>query len=71
MAHTLHPFEFLQFFLWDFLKDNVYNPLPKTLDDLKANVEREIKIILKNILGIFFQNHKKRGKLIGIVDEIL
>ena len=60
----LHPFEFLQFVLWGFLKDKVYNLLPKTLDDLKANVEKEIKNILKNILGIFFQNHRKIGKLI-------
>ena len=31
------------YYLWGFLKARVYNPLPKTLDDLKANIEREIK----------------------------
>ena len=33
------------FFLWGYLKSKVYEPLPKTLDDLKANIEREIKRI--------------------------
>ena len=36
------------FYLWGYLKPVVYNPLPKTLDDLKANLEREIKKIPKN-----------------------
>ena len=31
------------FYLWGNLKAKVYNPLPKTLDELKANIEREIK----------------------------
>jgi transposase len=31
------------FYLWGHLKSVVYNPLPKTLDDLKANIKREIK----------------------------
>ena len=31
------------FFLWGHLKQVAYNPLPKTLDDLKANLAREIK----------------------------
>jgi hypothetical protein len=38
-------------FQWGHLKSKVYNPLPKTLDDLKANIEREIKKISKNILN--------------------
>ena len=32
-------------FLWGYLKGRVYNPLPKTLNDLKVNIEREIKNI--------------------------
>ena len=37
----LNPFDY---FLWGYLhKSRVYNPLPKNLDDLKANLEREIK----------------------------
>jgi hypothetical protein len=36
------------FFLWGHLKAKVYNPLPKTLDDLKGNIETEFKKIPKN-----------------------
>jgi len=36
------------YFLWGYLKSKVYNPLPKDLDDLKANIEREIKNISNN-----------------------
>ena len=52
------------FYLWGHLKSMVYNPLPKTLDDLKANIEREIKKISKNILELTFLNFKKRCELI-------
>ncbi len=52
------------FFLWGFLKNKVYNPLPKTLDDLKANIEREIKNISKNILEKVFENFEERCKLV-------
>jgi hypothetical protein len=36
-----------------------YNPLPKTLDDLKANLEREIKKIPKDVLNSVFLNLEK------------
>ena len=52
------------FFLWGHLKSMAYNPLPKTLDDLKANIEREIKKISKNILKSNFLNFQKRCELI-------
>ena len=42
----------------------VYNPLAKTLEDLKANIEREIKKISKNILELTFLNFKNRCELI-------
>ena len=48
------------FFLWGYLKARVYNPLPKTIDDLKINLEREIKSINKDILKSTFLNFKKR-----------
>lgn len=38
----------------------MYNPLPKTLDDLKANLEREIKKISSEMLKNVFSNFKKR-----------
>jgi hypothetical protein len=52
------------FFLWGYLKAKLYNPLPKTLDDLEANIEREIKNILKNILEKTFSNFEERCKLV-------
>jgi hypothetical protein len=42
----------------------VYSPLPKTLDDLKRNIEREIKKINENLLENVFENFKKRCSLI-------
>jgi hypothetical protein len=47
-------------FLWGYLKARVYSPLPKTLDDLKRNKEREIKKINENLLENVFENFKKR-----------
>ena len=31
------------FFLWGYLKQRVYSPLPKNVDELKANIEREVR----------------------------
>jgi hypothetical protein len=42
------------FYLWGNLKAKVFNPLPKTLDELKANIEREIKKISKDELKSVF-----------------
>jgi hypothetical protein len=42
----------------------VFNPLPKTLNELKANIEREIKNISKNILKSTFLNFQKKCELI-------
>jgi AraC-like DNA-binding protein len=52
------------YYLWGYLKARVYNPLPKTLDELKANITREIKNISKNTLKSVFLNFKKRCELI-------
>ena len=48
------------FFLWGYLKARVYNPIPKTKEELKENIRREIKNIDKSILKSVFQNFKKR-----------
>jgi hypothetical protein len=37
------------YFLWGYLKSKVYYPLPKTIEDLQVNIEREIKNINENI----------------------
>ena len=42
----------------------VYNPLPKTLEDLKVNLEREIKKISKTILKSTFLNFQNRCELV-------
>lgn len=52
------------YFLWGYLKSRVYSPLPKTLDQLKANIEREIKNIRPEILKEVFINLKKRCNLV-------
>lgn len=52
------------FFLWGHLKEVVYNPLPKTLDELKANLEREIKKISPETLKNVFSNFKKRCEFV-------
>jgi len=52
------------FFLWGHLKNKVYNPLPLTIDDLKTNIEREIKKIEVTTLKSTFLNLKKRLNLV-------
>jgi len=52
------------YFLWGYLKDRVYKPLPKTLDDLKVNIEREIRNINQDVLKLTFLNFRKRLNLI-------
>ncbi len=56
------------FYLWGHLKSKVYNPLPKTLDDLRENIGREIKNIPSEVLKSTFVNLKKRCDLIKSVD---
>lgn len=52
------------FFLWGYLKSRVYNPIPKTLDDLKENIEREVKKINQETLKATFLNFRKRCHLV-------
>jgi hypothetical protein len=52
------------FFLWGHLKSRVYNPLPSTIDDLKSNIEREIKNIDQKTLNSVFENFLKRCDLL-------
>ena len=56
-SHDLNPCDF---YLWGYLKSLVYNPLPKELDDLKTNIEREIrKKSERNFKICFFLISKK------------
>jgi len=52
------------YFLWGYLKDRVYKPMPKTLDELKVNIEREIRNIKPDILKSTFLNFRKILNLI-------
>ena len=56
------------FFLWGYLKARVYNPLPETLEDLKVNIEREVKNIKQEMLKSTFLDFEKRCKLILSVE---
>lgn len=56
------------FYLWGHLKAKVYNPQPKTLDDLKTNILREIKKIPSDVLKSTFLNLEKRCNLIISAD---
>ena len=51
-----------------FTESRAYNPQPKTLDDLKANIERKTKKI-SNILKSNFLNFQKRCELIARVED--
>jgi hypothetical protein len=43
------------YYLRGYLKSKVYNPIPKTLNDLKANIEREVgKIKEETLKNTFF-----------------
>ena len=52
------------YFLWGYLKGTVYNPLPKTLYNLKVDIEWEIENINEQMLKKVFVNFEKTCKLI-------
>ena len=52
------------YFLWGYLKSKVYKPLPKTLNDLKENITREIQKINTSVLESAFLNFTKQCHLL-------
>ena len=64
MAPQGHPTWIIVIFLWGYLKERVYNPMSKTLEDLKENITREMKKIPKEILKSSFLNFVKRCNLV-------
>ncbi len=48
------------FFLWPYLKSKVYYPAPKSLDELRSNITREIKKINSSMLQSSISHIKKR-----------
>ena len=61
ISRLLNPCDF---FLWGYLKSIVYNPLPNNLDQMKANIAREISNIDKDVLKNTFLNFSKRCNLV-------
>uniref|UniRef100_A0A0N5C0I2 DDE_3 domain-containing protein n=1 Tax=Strongyloides papillosus TaxID=174720 RepID=A0A0N5C0I2_STREA len=51
------------FFLWGYLKERVFESNPKTLEDLKSNIENAIDGIEKSTLKKVFQNVIERMRL--------
>jgi len=52
------------FFLWGYLKERVYNPMPQSLDSLKENITREFKNISKITLKNTFDDFYKRLEIL-------
>lgn len=52
------------FFLWGYLKSRVYCPMPSNIEELKANIEREIRSIPTQMLKSTFENFRKRLDLV-------
>jgi hypothetical protein len=50
----------LDFFLWGYLKDRVYKHSPKTTDDLKAVIKREIRNISSDTCASVIRNFQHR-----------
>ncbi len=50
------------FYLWGYLRSKIDSPKPQNIDDLKVNIEREIRSIKPEVLISTFQNLEKRLK---------
>lgn len=50
------------FYLWGYLKDRVYRNVPRTLEDLKTNIQSEIEAIDRDTLKSVLQNFALRLK---------
>ena len=61
IGHHINPCDY---FLCGYLKSKVYKPLPKTVDDLKANIQREVLKINTSTLESTFLNFSERCQLI-------
>jgi len=48
------------YFLWGYLKGNVYQNKPRIIDALKANITEEIQAVTTDVLARTFQNMARR-----------
>ena len=51
------------FFLWGYLKSKVYTPRPATLDDLEANIRREVAALDPEMMRRAIMDMRKRAEL--------
>ena len=65
MATLFAGYEPVWLFLWGFLKSRVYDPYPKTTEELKTNIRRECKKISEEIItSVTFENCLIRVQII-------
>ena len=64
MAAALPRLEPLDFFLWGYLKDKVYTPLPESLDELKTAIWREMRAISVHTRASVIRNFRERLDLV-------
>ena len=50
----------LDFFLWGYLKDRVYKPMPNDTEELKNAIKREIRLIGQNTCTSVVRNFRDR-----------
>jgi hypothetical protein len=51
------------FFLWSHLKGRVYMNRPRTLEDLRENIQREVQAVSPQVLVATFGNMQRRVQL--------
>ena len=51
----------LDFFLWGYLKERVYKPLPSNLEDLKTRIKREMRDLPEELVKRSVYSMKKRA----------
>ena len=64
MATTFTGSQPLDFFLWGYLKERIYSPLPANTEDLKAVIRTEIRKISRETCRNVISNLKHRVDVI-------
>lgn len=54
----------LDFFLWGYLKDRVYEPAPKDINELKRAIKREMRKIQVDVCMSVIRNFRERVDLV-------
>ncbi|KAG8249442.1 hypothetical protein J6590_019730 [Homalodisca vitripennis] len=68
--HGLPDLTFCDFFLWGFIKDNVYAPpLPQNLEELKNRIHTAITSVMKDMLARVWEEFEYRCDIAHVVDR--